>query len=78
MPVKVERYPNSRFWAVWEGSSLLCVTVYKKGAINVANRLTAALAGHSATPEATAAQSFSLVCHRLDHAIALADGKPAA
>jgi hypothetical protein len=34
--VRVGRYPNSRFWAVWLGSELLAVVVYKKGAEAVA------------------------------------------
>jgi hypothetical protein len=29
------RYPHSRFWAVYEDGQLLCVTVYKKGALAV-------------------------------------------
>ncbi len=28
----IERYPGSRFWALYEHGQLLCVTVYKKGA----------------------------------------------
>jgi hypothetical protein len=34
--VRVGRYPNSRFWAVWCGSELVAVVVYKKGAEAVA------------------------------------------
>jgi hypothetical protein len=35
----VTKYPNSRFWAVYENGQLLCVTVYKKGALAVMRRL---------------------------------------
>ena len=34
------RYKFSRFWAVYEGEELLCVTVYLKGALAVIERLT--------------------------------------
>jgi hypothetical protein len=30
---------GSRFWAVYEGETLVCVTVYKKGARSVIERL---------------------------------------
>ena len=35
----VTRYPHSRFWAVYEDGQLVCVTVYKKGALAVMRRL---------------------------------------
>lgn len=35
----LRRY-GSRYWAVYEGETLLCVTVYKKGARSVIERLT--------------------------------------
>jgi hypothetical protein len=35
----VTRYPHSRFWAVYENGQLLCVAVYKKGALAVMRRL---------------------------------------
>jgi hypothetical protein len=28
----VERYRDSRYWALYDGGELVCVTVYKKGA----------------------------------------------
>jgi hypothetical protein len=34
------RYKLTRFWAVYEGDELLCVTVYLKGALAVIERLT--------------------------------------
>lgn len=36
--MEIEKY-GSRFWAVWDGNELVCVTVYKKGAVEVVNRL---------------------------------------
>lgn len=35
----VERYARTRFWALYENRQLLCVTVYKKGAQAVKDRL---------------------------------------
>jgi hypothetical protein len=37
--LRVERY-GSRFWAVWDGPDLICVTVYRKGARSVLALLT--------------------------------------
>ena len=37
--VKVERYKKGRNWAVYFRAELLAVTVYKKGAVAVAKRL---------------------------------------
>ncbi len=33
----ITRY--GRFWAVYEGTTLICVTVYRKGALEVVRRL---------------------------------------
>jgi len=41
----IARYPHSRFWAVYENGQLLCVTVYKKGALAVMRRLQQARRG---------------------------------
>ena len=38
---------HGRFWAVYEGGSLLCVTVYRKGAEAVAARLQDRSAGEA-------------------------------
>lgn len=36
----VEKYPNSRFWAVYDqAGGLICVAVYKRGANEVARRI---------------------------------------
>jgi hypothetical protein len=38
---RVARYPDSRFYALYDGDELLAVTVYKKGAEAVRDRLQA-------------------------------------
>ena len=35
----IAKYRNTRYWAVWERHRLLCVTVYKKGARAVIQRI---------------------------------------
>jgi len=37
--VRIE--PRGRYWAVFEGGTLLCLTVYRKGAVEVKRRLEA-------------------------------------
>ena len=37
--LRIERYPGTRFWGLYESGQLLCVTVYKKGANAVKARL---------------------------------------
>jgi len=37
--LKIERYRKTRFWGLYEDGELLCVTVYKKGARAVMERL---------------------------------------
>ena len=37
--ITIEKYPGSRFWAVWVHGELLAVTVYKKGAEAVKSAL---------------------------------------
>ena len=39
--LRMERYPYSRYWAVWDGSDLVAVVVYKKGATEILRRLQA-------------------------------------
>ena len=34
----IKKY-GSRFWAVWDGDTLVCVALYKKGAQEVVRRL---------------------------------------
>jgi hypothetical protein len=38
-PLRISPYPYSRFWALHEGDELLAVTVYKKGAVRIAERI---------------------------------------
>jgi len=33
--IKITKYKNSRFWAVWIGKELLAVVCYKKGALAI-------------------------------------------
>src|SRR5713101_6677114 len=37
--LRITKYRNTRYWALWEDHQLLCVTVYKKGALAVMRRL---------------------------------------
>src|SRR5262245_6693174 len=37
--LRITKYRNTRYWALWEGHQLLCVTVYKKGAVAIMRRL---------------------------------------
>jgi hypothetical protein len=40
LPVTVSKYGHTRFWAVHDGAGeLICVCVYKRGALEVARRL---------------------------------------
>jgi len=40
--ITFERYRGTRFWAVYEHGHLLCIVVYKKGAVALKNRLESA------------------------------------
>jgi hypothetical protein len=39
--LKIERYGNTRHWAVYDGHELVVVTLYKRGAQEVLRRLQA-------------------------------------
>ena len=39
--LRVARYGKTRFWALWDGSELVAVVVYKKGATELVRRLEA-------------------------------------
>ena len=41
MTLRIERYRNTRHWAVYEGETLVVVTLYKLGAREVQRRLAA-------------------------------------
>ena len=36
--MRIEKF-GRRFWAVYDGEALVCVTVYKRGALEVVRRL---------------------------------------
>jgi len=52
--LRIVRYGNSRFWALYDGQDLVVVTVYKRGAREVQRRLAAQ---PQATAEAAAAEA---------------------
>lgn len=37
--INIERYKRTRYWAVWLDGQLLTVTVYKKGAVAIKEKL---------------------------------------
>jgi hypothetical protein len=37
--MRIARYGNTRYWAVYDGAILVCVCLYKKGALEVLQRL---------------------------------------
>ena len=39
--LRMDRYPYSRFWAIWDDQDLVAVVVYKKGAVELLRRLQA-------------------------------------
>jgi hypothetical protein len=41
--LRMTRYSNSRFWAIWDEQDLVAVVVYKKGAAELLRRLQACL-----------------------------------
>ena len=43
--ISVSRYGRTRYWAVWVNGDLLVVTVYKKGAIAIRDKLYSGKAG---------------------------------
>ena len=38
--MRIARYGKTRYWAVYDGATLVCVCLYKKGAQEVLRRLT--------------------------------------
>ena len=49
--LRIDRYPYSRFWAIWDGQDLVAVVVYKKGAVELLRRLQA----HASPPASAGA-----------------------
>ena len=41
MTLRIERYKNTRHWALYDGQALVVVTVYRRGAQEVQRRLEA-------------------------------------
>jgi len=50
----IERYRRTRFWALYDAGDLVCVTVYKKGARAVKERLERAASPDAPVPPALA------------------------
>jgi hypothetical protein len=67
MTLRIERYKNTRHWALYDGRELVVVTVYRRGAQEVQRRLaaqpraTAEAAAAEAAQEAAARQALALV-----------------
>jgi len=47
--LRMDHYPYSRFWAIWDDQDLVAVVVYKKGAAELLRRLQA----HAPPPVST-------------------------
>jgi hypothetical protein len=68
MALRIERYGNTRHWAVYDEQGLVVVTLYKRGAREVQRRLTAQpraaaeAAAQAAVVEAAARQAQTLAC----------------
>jgi hypothetical protein len=65
--LRIERYGNSRFWALYDGQDLVAVTVYKRGAQEVQRRL---VAQPRAVAEAAAAEAAQAAAARQAQALA--------
>ena len=80
MTLRIERYGQSRYWAIYDGPELVVVTLYKRGAQEVLRRLAAQppaatdAATQAAAVEAAAQQAQELA----EHARALAQQAQAA
>ena len=58
MTLRIERYKNTRHWALYDGSDLVVVTVYRRGAREVQRRLAAqAPAATEAAAQAAAVEA---------------------
>ena len=69
--LQITRYHKTRFWALWDGSELVAVVVYKKGATELLRRLAAQ--PRAAAQAAAARQAQELAAQ----ARALARAQPA-
>jgi len=52
MTLRIERYKNTRPWALYDGPELVVVTVYRRGALEVLQRLQAQEPPEAAAPPA--------------------------
>ena len=50
MALRIERYGNTRHWAIYDAQELVVVTLYKRGAQEVLRRLQALAAPAAAAP----------------------------
>jgi hypothetical protein len=57
MTLRIERYGNTRHWAVYDAQGLVVVTLYKRGALEVQRRLAAQPPAATAAAQAAAAQA---------------------
>jgi hypothetical protein len=69
MTLWIARYKNTRHWALYDGSELVVVTVYRRGAQEVQRRLAAqppaapAAAAQAAAVDAAARQAQARAAH---------------
>ena len=52
--LRMDHYPYSRFWAIWDDQDLVAVVVYKKGAAELLRRLQAQASQAPPAPAAPA------------------------
>ena len=57
--LRMDRYPYSRFWAIWDDKDLVAVVVYKKGAAELLRRLQAPAPPPSAGTTVSAAPTVA-------------------
>jgi hypothetical protein len=55
--ISVNRYAGTRYWAVWVNGELLAVTVYKKGALAIRDKLSSMALGHYVPVEQAAVEA---------------------
>ena len=67
MTLRIERYKNTRHWALYDGAELVVVTVYRRGAREVQRRLAAQ---PRAAAEAAAAEAAQEAAARQARALA--------
>ena len=62
MMLRMDRYPYSRFWAIWDDQDLVAVVVYKKGATELLRRLQALALPPAAAGAAVSAAPLAAAC----------------